>query len=150
MPSSISVFQLLPCFCSSPLPSPQFRVSGLIPVQECNYVSSYPGPGGYKQLTWHFGFSLWRCVSGRSAPSSIPCWVGLGARPPSLMCQFLSQALKSETLGSPSLREVEQGAFRRPDGGEGGWKGWEMQMRWVGPLGKAGSLLGTQAPGWLQ
>lgn len=40
------------------LPSPQFRVSGLIPAQECNYLSSCPHPGEYKEQSWHFGFSL--------------------------------------------------------------------------------------------
>lgn len=78
------------CFCSGPLPGPRFRVSGLIPAQECNYLSSCPDPGEYKQQTWHFDFSLWQCFSGGSAPASISCratlgvlWPATGAQAPS-------------------------------------------------------------------
>lgn len=103
------VFPPLTCVCSGPLPSPRFRVSGLIPAQEYHYLSSGPLPGEYKQQTWHFGLSLWRCFSGRrSAPScgSWPAgpgarqrWLGLGLPAPP-RCQLLAQAQKSEQLGS--------------------------------------------------
>lgn len=91
------------CFSSGPLPCPQFRVSGLIPAQECNYLLSCPRPGEYKQLAWRFGFSIWWCLSGRLAPSSIPCRAGLGAGAQApcfseVPVPFLAQ--KSEKMGS--------------------------------------------------
>lgn len=110
-----------------PLPSPQFRVSGLIPAQECNYLSSCPRPGEYKEQTWHFRFSLLAVLLGEVRLDWVPS-TGAGARLlASPRFRFLSQTQKSE--GGRVVGRCGQTASRTLHGRvkEGGWR--EMQTR---------------------
>lgn len=85
-----------PMLLLRPLPSPRFRVSGLIPAQECNYLSSCPRPGEYKEQTWHFRFSLLAVLLGEVRQDGVPS-TGTGAwLLASPRFRFLSQTQKSE------------------------------------------------------
>lgn len=121
-----------PMLLLRPLPSPRFRVSGLIPAQECNYLSSCPRPGEYKEQTWHFRFSLLAVLLGEVRLDGVPS-TGTGAwLLASPRFRFLSQTQKSEGgrvvgwCGQTASRT--QHTTRR---GEGGWLGEKCRRgRW--------------------
>lgn len=58
----LSLFWLLTSLEFRPLPSPQLRISGLIPAQECNYLSSCPHPGECKSR-----LGIWVSASGSAS-----------------------------------------------------------------------------------
>lgn len=120
--SSISLLRLLTCFCSGPPPSPQFRVSGLIPAQECNYLSSCPHPGEYKEQTWHFCFSLLAVLPGEVGLDWVPS-TGTGAQAPGFS-EALAPFPGPETrdggecgLGAGECRELPGGNTEEEEGG---------------------------------